>query len=233
MIDPKNIRRTCSQKSLGQRNCLKWILFWVIRYFGQKSLCLWTLFGSIKRELNISQDLYIWLWKFCISTVSCPYIWLWKFCISTVSCPYIWLWKFCISTGDFTMLWQSLAHKSGYEQRCLNYQSFNSIRCWFKCLRLYSRDVVRVSHSVIDWTFFKMTDNILFFLWLKYPKMTDPFWWNLWKWLTKKILSYITVTYLRHHQGGWLAVWLRWWRPIWSLLVCSNCDEGIFFNIWC
>ena len=29
------------------------------------------------------------------------------------------------------------------------------------------RDGVSVSHSVIDWTFFKMTDNILFFLWLE------------------------------------------------------------------
>ena len=64
---------------------------------------------------------------------------------------------------------------------------------WVEINRGDPRDVVSVSHSVIDWTFFKMTDNILFFLWLKYPKMTDPFWWNLWKRLTKNFFSYITV----------------------------------------
>ena len=59
MIDPQNIRQTCSPKFIGQWNCPKMDIVLGNKIFsGKKKSCLWTLLESIKRTLK---RWFVWL----------------------------------------------------------------------------------------------------------------------------------------------------------------------------
>ena len=61
--------------------------------------------------------------------------------------------------------------------------------------------------------------------------MTDPFWWNLLKWLTKKILSYITAVCLCVHVSVCVCLCVR--HFLWTKFQPNGCtDLDAVFTKW-